>query len=68
MTKFGERKEGVTVAGHTGTWYEIDRLNGMYLMESEQWGDETACLIINENNELLMDDIWNGWEDWEERT
>ena len=68
MDKKRERKEGVTVAGHTGTWYEIDRLNGMYLMESEQWGDETACLIINENNELLMDDIWNGWEDWEERT
>lgn len=68
MCKRGERKEGIKVAGHTGTWYEIDRLNGMYLMESEQWGDESECLIINEDNELLMDDIWNGWEDWEERT
>lgn len=68
MCKRGERKEGIKVDGHTGTWYEIDKRNGMYLMESEQWGDEAACLIINEDNELLMDDIWNGWEDWEERT
>ncbi len=44
--------EKLRIAGHRGTWYEIDRttINGkkLYLMESEQWGDEAPSIIIDD--------------------
>lgn len=42
--------EHIKIWGRTGTWYEIDRKfvkNKLYvLFESEQWGDETSCLLV----------------------
>lgn len=41
--------EDIVIEGRTGTWYEIDRRfikNELYvLFESEQYGDETACVL-----------------------
>ena len=37
----------------------------LYMVEHETYGDEAASLIINEDFEVIADEIWNGWEDYE---
>ena len=60
-------KDGIRVNGYVGTWYVIDetRFSGCkyYLLESELYGDETAALIVNSKCEIVLDDVWNGFDD-----
>ena len=43
---------GLTVAGHIGTWHTIDQHevggHSFYLMEHDTYGDESACVIVDE--------------------
>jgi len=64
-------KKGIKVAGHVGTWYVIDEMDyagiHYFILESELFGDEAACLAINaKTGELVLEDIWNGVEDLRE--
>lgn len=63
------QNEKIRVAGHKGTWYVIDKTEwegeNVYLLEHETYGDETACIIVNENLDLVMEDVWNGFDDLE---
>lgn len=67
-----DTKEHIKVSGHKGTWYIIETKwydnvkKYLYLCEHEQYGDETACVIIDGQYNLIMDDIWNGFDDYEE--
>ena len=58
---------GLTVAGHIGTWHTIDRheVGGhrFYLMEHDTYGDEAACIIVDERGKLVLDDVYNGFDD-----
>ena len=61
---------GIAVEGHIGTWYVIEEqeteLHGrLFLLEHEILGDEVPSLIVNEEGELILDDVWNGFEDYE---
>ena len=62
-----QSKYGIKVEGYRGTWYIIDRTyhNGerVYLLESEQQGDEVAGLIVNSKIEIIVDEVWNGFDD-----
>jgi hypothetical protein len=61
-------KENISVQGHKGTWYEIDSaiIDGkeLFLMEHEAYGDEVPCVIVDENNNLVMDEVCNGFDDY----
>ena len=35
-------------------------------MENDRWGDEAPCLIINAAKEIILDSVWNGFDDLEE--
>lgn len=63
-------KNNIRIDGYVGTWYEIDAENfdgvTLYLLESEQYGDEVCHLIVNEANEVLLDDVCNGFSDYED--
>ena len=63
-------KQNVRVDEHRGTWYEVDTTiilgRKLYLMEHETYGDEAANIIIDEDNKLVMSDVWNGFEDYHE--
>lgn len=63
-------KEGIKVSGHFGAWYVINEAtyfgSTIYLLEHEQYGDETCGVIVDENNNLILDDVWNGFLDYEE--
>ena len=49
---------GLTVAGHIGTWHTIDRHevggHSVYLMEHDTYGDEAACIIVDERGKLCL--------------
>lgn len=59
--------ENIKLKDYIGTWYVIDRgyYRGqeVFLLESEIYGDETQHLIINDKYKVLLDDIWNGFND-----
>ena len=58
---------GLTVAGHIGTWHAIDQHevggHSFYLMEHDAYGDEAACIIVDERGKLVLDDVYNGFDD-----
>lgn len=60
-------KEHIKIQGHIGRWYEIGNMEidgkKFYLMEHETYGDMTACIIIDEDDNLILDDVWNGFDD-----
>ena len=38
-------------------------LKRVYLLESEVWGDEVPCIIIDGDYKVIMDNVYNGFED-----
>lgn len=37
----------------------------LFLMEHEEYGDEAACVIVDEDGTLVLEDVWNGYDDLE---
>lgn len=68
MTHINNESKGIKIEGHTGTWYVIDHMNDsgqdLYLLESEQHGDMAACLIVYRWGAIVLDDVWNGFDDY----
>lgn len=63
--------EHIHIKGHAGTWYAIDerdtgRHGKLFLLEHEAHGDDAPCLIVNEAGEVILDEVWNGFLDYEE--
>lgn len=63
------KKDNIRINGYVGTWYVIDekeyKNKTLYLLEHEYYGDEAACLIIDEDYNIVMDDVWNGFDDYD---
>ena len=73
--KLDRSSGGIEITGHKGTWYVIDEgdykitpdVDGkpetltahLFLLESELYGDEAACLIVNEEKQIVLEDVWN---------
>ena len=65
--------EHISIDGHVGTWYVIDegvfRIPGArgaarcFLLEHETYGDEAAHIIVSTFGVVLLDDVWNGFDD-----
>lgn len=34
-----------------------------HLLEHLTWGDETCSIIVDDNGQLVLDDVWNGFDD-----
>lgn len=62
-----KKQDNIKIEGYKGTWYVVDKTiyNGKryYLLESEIWGDEAPCLIIDEKGNVILDEVWNGFGD-----
>lgn len=65
-----EGSSNIEVDGHIGTWYVIDtdKINdtAYFLLEHEEHGDEAACVIVDSDGKLVLDDVWNGFDDLKE--
>ena len=63
--------DNISIDEHIGTWYVIDtqEYNGekLYLLEHEEYGDEAPGLIVNADKKILLDDVWNGFDDYDEK-
>ena len=63
------KNDGIKIDGHRGRWHVIEESEWkgekVFLLEHETYGDEAACLIVNEKLEIIMDDVWNGFDDME---
>jgi hypothetical protein len=64
-------KGNISLKNHIGTFYVIDEriIDGrkLYLLESEIYGDEAACVITDDNFNVLEDNIYNGLDEYIER-
>jgi hypothetical protein len=64
------KKDGIRFVGIYGAWYVIDSkvVNGqqLYLVESEVFGDEAPCIIIDENYNIIQNDVYNGFDEIQE--
>ena len=59
----------IKVSGHIGTWYvyasRVYHGRRLFLVEHETYGDHAANLILDKTGICVMEDVWNGWEDYE---
>ena len=66
MAKFNVGDGNIKVEGYKGTWYVIDknhlRDKKIYLLEHETYGED-ACIIIDEDMNVILDDVYNGFQD-----
>ena len=62
--------DGIIVEGHVGSWYTIDTqiTDGILylLLEHEEYGDEAPCVIIDIDGNLVLEDVYNGFDDLDE--
>ena len=62
-----ERTSGFSIKGHKGTWHTIDQIElegeQFFLMEHDEFGNETACIAVSEDGVLVAEDLWNGFDD-----
>ena len=58
---------GLVVSGHVGTWHTIDHMevdgHTFFLMEHDTYGDEAACLIVDEHGKLSLSDVYDGFDE-----
>ena len=61
------KRDEIKIEGMKGTWYVIDEKlwndEIVYLLESEQHGDEAPCIIANENLKVIAVHVANGFSD-----
>lgn len=61
----------LVIDGYEGTWYVVDTesVDGkeIFLLENEEYGDETFGIIIDRNRNVLVDEAWNGFADYHEK-
>ena len=54
----------IIVDGHEGTWRTVQsqEINGemFYLMESQEYGNAVANILLCKNRDLVAEDLWNG--------
>lgn len=59
--------QGLAVAGHIGTWHVIDETmvedKAFFLLEHDTYGDEAASIIVDAKGKLVLDEIYNGFDD-----
>lgn len=64
-------KNNIKLKGHRGTFYIISdtvmningKLKRVYLLENEIYGDEVPCIIIDSDYNIILDNVYNGFDD-----
>ena len=64
-----ENASGIIIEGHVGKWYSVGKSSHkgltIYELEHETYGDEAAHLIVYADGKILLDDVWNSFNDLE---
>lgn len=68
MSKINSNSDNIKIEGYYGTWYVIDEAKilgeKLFLIEHEFYGGKIECLIVDENGTLILNDVWNGFDDY----
>lgn len=62
-----DKSDNIKIEGHKGTWYVVnseiinDKL--YFQLEHEEYGDEAAHLIVDRTGKIVLDEVWNGFDD-----
>ena len=63
--------DALIIDGYEGTWYVVDTeiVDGkeLFLLENEEYGDETFGIIIDKDRNILVDEAWNGFADYHKK-
>lgn len=66
-----ENSDEIIIDGYEGTWYVVDTetVDGkeLFLLENEEYGDETFGIIIDKDRNVLVGEVWNGFSDYHEK-
>lgn len=66
-----ENSDEIIIDGYEGTWYVVDTetVDGkeLFLLENEEYGDETFGIIIDKDRNVLVGEAWNGFSDYHEK-
>jgi len=58
---------GLAVDGHVGTWHAIDHAevdgHTFWLMEHDQYGDNAACIVVDERGNLAYEPVHSGFDE-----
>lgn len=58
---------GLAVAGQIGTWHTIDHIevdgHTFWLMEHDTYGDEVACIIVDDDGKLSLTNVYDGFDE-----
>ena len=65
------KKNNIKLKGYGDTFYIISdtvmdikgTLKRVYLLESEVWGDEVPCIIIDGDYNVILNNVYNGFDD-----
>ena len=65
------KKNNIKLKEYYGTFYIISdtvmdikgTLKRVYLLESEIYGDEVPCIIIDGDYNVVLDNVYNGFDD-----
>lgn len=65
--KVTRKSEHLKLSAHVGTWYVVDESiykgRKVFLVEHEQYGDEAPCLIVDEDMNIVLEGVYNGFDD-----
>lgn len=75
-----QNRDGIKIEGHRGTWHAVgqntitiyesegDKKSAVYyLMEHDTYGEDAPMLIVNSDNQLVLEDVYNGFDDLSDR-
>ena len=65
------KKNNIKLKGYYDTYYIISdtvmdikgTLKRVYLLENEVLGDEVPCIIIDSDYNIILDNVYNGFDD-----
>ena len=71
-------KDGIKISGHCGPWYVVEQdifhrptENGtedipVYFLAHEIYGDEAAWIMVDDDLNVILEEVWNGVDDLRE--
>lgn len=68
--KIDDMSENIELETHVGTWHILEsrKIHGekLFLLEHDYYGDMCACVIVNEDGKIILEDVWEMWNELHE--
>lgn len=62
------KSENILILNQPQTWYVIDHITHtgekLFLLENEVFGDLVPAIIVDVKGNVILEDVYNGFEDY----